>query len=225
MRANAMRANKIRESLWMIVAVAVVGCSDRLPASTVDAAVDLASVPLLCQGGLCPHGYRCVVSGSQGICERSDAGIADATADASPDLNLSPPDTRLSDSQVNDSQVSDGSVADPFCRGTQVKAAFDNTAVSALSIKSEPTITSCCNGELITLSGSHHGHKLEIGLAPLRFVGYGYPTSPVDLAQPPGGWTLSLRCDPYADCVGTTPDVLDVSGVYTHALAKPVGMS
>lgn len=90
--------------------------------------------------------------------------------------------------------------AGTFCSGPN-KLVVDGNQLSISTIKSSPTMTSCCTGEqVVSHAMDAAGAPVGVTFAMLRFPEASDSVQQIDLASPAKGWSFFFKCDPYLAC-------------------------
>jgi hypothetical protein len=157
-------------------------------------------LPLLIWG----CGGRTLTSTPDGAVQLDIAVAADADAGADRghvDTLVPPPDGMI---------VYDDAGPLAFCSGGKPKAFLDNKPLAVTGHTSGlGVMASCCPpGEFVTLEAMSGSTKVALTLEILRFIGTPAPPPKItiNLAQPPKGWLVDVRCTPYQACGLLRPD-------------------
>jgi hypothetical protein len=148
-------------------------------------------LPLLIWG----CGARTPTVTPDGTVQPDTAAAADVGADRGRVDSLGPPP---------DGMISVDAGPLTFCSGGKPKAFLDNKPLIVTGHSSGlGVMASCCPpGEFVTLETVSGSTKVELTLEILRFMGTPPPgpVTSINLAQPPKGWLVDVRCNPYQAC-------------------------
>jgi hypothetical protein len=90
--------------------------------------------------------------------------------------------------------------AGTLCSGAD-KLVVDGNQLAISTVKSSPTITSCCTGEQVSVHAlDAAGVPAVVTFAMLRFPEASDGVTQIDLTSPPKGWGFFFKCEPYLAC-------------------------